>query len=54
MRNKYPGTCYRCDRRVDAGEGHFERHGGGWRTQHAHCAIQHRAIKRQAALEKQP
>jgi len=45
MRNQYPGTCYRCNRRVNVGEGHFERHNGGWRTQHAHCAIQHRAGK---------
>lgn len=24
MRNKYPGTCYRCGKPVAAGEGHFE------------------------------
>lgn len=42
MRNKYPGTCYRCGKRVEAGAGHFERHNGGWRTQHAQCAIDHR------------
>lgn len=42
MRNRFPGTCYRCNTHVPAGEGHFERHGGGWRTQHASCAIQHR------------
>lgn len=39
MRNKYPGTCYRCGARVGAGEGHFERFSGGWRVQHAACAI---------------
>jgi hypothetical protein len=39
MRNKYPGTCYRCGKTVEAGAGHFERHNGGWRTQHAGCAI---------------
>lgn len=42
MRNRYPGTCYRCGQHVAAGEGHFERCGGGWRTQHADCAIRWR------------
>lgn len=42
MRNKYPGICYRCGRRVEVGDGHFERFRGGWRTQHASCAIEHR------------
>ena len=43
MRNKYPGTCYRCGRHCGAGEGHFERYRGGWRVQHAICAIEARA-----------
>ena len=46
MRNQYPGTCYRCGLRVEAGAGHFERIKGGgpvkWRTQHADCAIRWR------------
>lgn len=42
MRNRYPGTCYRCGSRVDPGDGHFERFRGTWRTQHAACAIKHR------------
>lgn len=42
MRNRHPGTCYRCGRRVEAGEGHFERFKGGWRVQHANCAIEYR------------
>lgn len=42
MRNSYPGTCYRCKTRVLAGDGHFERFRGGWRLQHATCAIEHR------------
>jgi hypothetical protein len=42
MRNKFPGTCYRCGLPVAAGAGHFERSGGGWRTQHADCAIRWR------------
>lgn len=40
MRNKYSGECYRCKTWVPAGEGHFERLGGGWRVQHATCAIE--------------
>ena len=46
MRNQYPGICYRCGDRVEAGAGHFERHPsvfGNWRTQHADCAIRWRA-----------
>lgn len=39
MRNRFPGTCYRCAQPVAAGAGHFERHAGRWRTQHAECAI---------------
>lgn len=39
MRNKFPGTCYRCGKRVEVGMGHFERYNRGWRTQHAICAI---------------
>jgi hypothetical protein len=42
MRNKYPGVCYRCGERVEAGDGHFERFRGAWRTQHATCAIENR------------
>ena len=42
MRNRYAGTCYRCGQRVEPGEGHFERHSRGWRTQHAECAIAYR------------
>lgn len=42
MRNRHPGDCYRCGLWVQAGEGHFERFRGGWRTQHAACAIEHR------------
>jgi len=49
MRNRYPGTCYRCGEHVKAGDGHFERYKGGWRTQHASCAISARQKK---ALEQ--
>ena len=44
MRNRFPGICYRCGGWVAAGEGHFERMGRIWRTQHATCAIQYRGI----------
>ena len=52
MRNKHPGTCYRCGGHVAAGKGHFERHNGSWRVQHADCAIAARQ-KRSAELSKQ-
>lgn len=45
MRNRYPGTCYRCGKTVAAYEGHFERSpvaGEKWRLQHASCAIENR------------
>lgn len=42
MRNRFPGTCYRCQGHVPTGEGHFERLAGHWRVQHATCAIEFR------------
>ncbi len=45
MRNKYPGMCYRCNKMVGSWQGHFERYQGGWRTQHADCAIKAREQK---------
>lgn len=56
MRNKFPGTCYRCGKHVAAKEGHFERVTqtqvkrwnapryvlGTWLIQHASCAIKFR------------
>jgi hypothetical protein len=53
MRNQYPGKCYRCGETVAAGAGHFERHNGGWRTQHANCAIVHRRTKHNALAARQ-
>lgn len=35
MRNRFGGDCYKCGLWVAPGTGHFERHNGGWRTQHA-------------------
>lgn len=51
MRNKYAGTCYRCGQRVEPGKGHFERHEGGWRTQHADCAIKAREAREARAAQ---
>lgn len=47
MRNRFPGTCYRCGEPVEAGDGHFEkkRRPFGWRTQHATCAIAYRGTE---------
>lgn len=53
MRNQYPGTCYRCGHRVEAGEGHFERMQGGWRIQHAGCAIQYRGTDQHYLKDRQ-
>ncbi len=44
-RNKYGGTCYRCNKYVAPQAGHFERYKGGWRVQHVECAIKHREDK---------
>ena len=38
MRNRFAGICYRCRGNVAIGEGYFERHGHGWRTQHVVCS----------------
>lgn len=48
MRNKHPGTCYRCGTTVEVGDGHFEKNSGPgpkWRTQHASCAIRWRGVQ---------
>ena len=42
VRNRFGGKCYRCEGHVDPGQGHFERHDGKWRVQHAECAINSR------------
>lgn len=55
MRNSYPGTCYRCGKRVEDGQGHYERFSRrhrkkhpdapfniNWLTQHVECAIEFR------------
>lgn len=37
MRNRYPGTCYKCGKHVDVGFGFFERYHGSWRVQCVKC-----------------
>lgn len=44
MRNRHPGTCYRCGGHVQKGAGHFERIPGGWRVQHADCCLKARTV----------
>lgn len=48
MRNQYAGVCYRCGSIVAPKEGHFERHGGRWRTIHAGCVFVQRQEKARA------
>lgn len=45
MRNKFGGICYRCGAYCEKGKGHFERHQGKFRVQHAECAIKFRDMK---------
>ena len=46
MRNRYPGTCYRCGDIVAVNDGHFERVPGvGWAVQHADCARAYRGTE---------
>ena len=51
MRNQHAGTCYRCGKTVEPGAGHFERHKGKWRTQHAGCAIWNRSTRQNSAQD---
>lgn len=37
MRNRYPGTCYKCGCQVPIGYGFFERYKGGWRVKCVKC-----------------
>lgn len=49
MRNKYPGTCYRCGRRVGVNEGYFQlgrkninvKIMGTFLVQHVECSIKY-------------
>ena len=52
MRNKHKGICYRCGKVVEVGGGHFERYKGGWRVQHASCAIKYRRLKEERQREE--
>ncbi len=52
MRNRFPGICYRCKKYCASGQGHFERYRGGWRVQHASCAIEYKECKRNDQIKK--
>jgi hypothetical protein len=65
MRNRFPGTCYRCGEYVAAGDGHFERvgdrqldklgesiRGKKWLLQHTKCAIEFRGTTQIAGGRK--
>jgi len=45
VKSRFAGVCYRCNKLVAAGDGHFERYNGGWRTQHVKCSIEHKKVK---------
>ncbi len=45
MRNKYKGVCYKCQKEVLPGQGHFERYKGGWRTIHVEGVFKQRKEK---------
>jgi len=45
VKTRFSGVCYRCNKLVAVGGGHFERYNGGWRTQHVKCAIEHKKVK---------
>lgn len=52
MRNRFGGTCYRCGKYIEAGDGHFEalamsKSRRKWRVQHAECAIKYRGTDHQ-------
>jgi len=51
-RNKYDGPCYKCSRTVEAGTGHFEKLGRGWRVQHALVPGDGRVTCDQASVAK--
>ena len=51
-RNRHPGTCYQCGRRVDPDTGHFERHNGGWRIKHANVSGFGRVTCEEAARQE--
>lgn len=52
MKNKYPGICYYCGEMVEVGDGHFERHKGGWRTIHSRCVYIQRVEKEKPNLNR--
>lgn len=51
--NMYPGKCYLCGLKVNAGEGRFERHRGGWKTKHVGPGSKHGVTCEQAKKRKE-
>lgn len=55
MRNKYAGTCYVCGKRVEAGQGHFERKKTGtpgWQVQCAEHPLEKKAAAGSYSAER--
>jgi len=52
MRNRFPGSCYRCHDNVEVGAGHFEKFRHGWRLQHAECAVAYRGSGMSARMPR--
>ena len=47
-KNQVAAPCFRCGLPVAPGAGLYERHSGGWRVEHAHCASAAQKIKDRA------
>ena len=55
MRNKYQGNCYVCGKRVEAGQGHFERKKVGpigWQVQCAEHPLEKKAAAGSTSAER--
>ncbi len=52
MKNKYPGDCVVCGKRVEAGEGFPEKHNGVWKVRCLQCVIKNQERKAQRDPER--
>ena len=52
MKNKYPGDCVICGKRVEAGEGFPEKHNGVWKVRCLQCVIKNQERKAQRDPER--
>lgn len=48
MRNKFEGKCYICGKKVEVGQGYFQRDKGRWLVKHRGC----KAIKSSSLITK--